>query len=98
MEKGTISEDWFNNIYVDRFLLELFNNKKSLEELIYLRDLSFKEDVELICYCTNEKLCHRSIIIGILQGTKALVSENIEDYSYYSEKFKLLKTLSRYSF
>lgn len=75
----------FESCYVPRFLQEIKYNTKAKQLLNYLYSNSFNKDILLVCFCTNEDLCHRSIIKGLLQGVKANVEST--DKSYYYDKY-----------
>lgn len=84
-DEGNWNESTFNSIYVPRFINELTQESKSKLKEIGGLDKQGK-NILLFCFCPNEKLCHRSIIAGILQGMKCNVNISI-DYSYYYDMF-----------
>lgn len=85
--KGMFNDDYFQNVYVPRFLKELSVNKKVLKLLKILCEESERKNIVLCCYCENEALCHRSIIAGILLGMGAMIDTEMS-YVRYFEMFK----------
>ena len=61
---GTIKSnkiDW--NQYRERFIVQMRDNPKSTELIHWLSRFENKNNnVTLICFCENEKSCHRSIV------------------------------------
>lgn len=84
-QAGNWNQEMFDTIYVPRFIDEFTKaGKDRLKELRALDKAG--KNIALFCYCTDEKMCHRSIIAGILQGMGCNV--NIEnDYSFYYKMF-----------
>ena len=76
----------FRSIYVPTFLKEMsdIGARKKLSELIEL-DRQGKR-ICLICFCHDETLCHRSIIVGILQYMGVQVQNVKGDYSKYGRR------------
>lgn len=87
---GTWSKEAFDTIYVPQFIKELKQNADAVEKLneIYRKSRDNK-NIALCCFCTDESICHRSIIGGLLQGVGANVIINA-DYSRYFEIYKQL--------
>ena len=84
-----LTEQTFQSEYVPRFLKEM-NNPIAREKLAYLwqADKSGKK-ICLVCFCTKESICHRSIIAGILQGSGAnVICDTDTDYSHYWTKYQ----------
>lgn len=79
----------FREIYVPQFLRELKANRDALDRLNEIYRSAKTQDIALYCFCTDESLCHRSIIAGLLQGVGSTVSAGA-DYSEYYEMFKSL--------
>ena len=83
---GTWDKECFKKQYVPRFLKEM----KSAEAKQALNNLYFKDkagkNILLVCFCTDETMCHRSIIIGLLQGVGANTNEN--DYRHFYKIYK----------
>jgi len=55
--------DW--NQYRERFIEEMIDNPKSIELIHWLskfEDHNNNKNITLICFCENEKNCHRSIV------------------------------------
>ncbi len=86
------SEEAFREMYVPRMLRELHapEARSRLNEL-YRRGRN-GERIAIACYCPVEKLCHRSIIAGLLQGVGAEVeTEWGRDYSDYYRLYREIK-------
>lgn len=80
---GTFGEDFFDHVYVPRFLKDLSTSDKALALLNELTKNSPDKNYYLGCYCENERLCHRSIIAGILKGMGATIDTKDEYLKYY---------------
>jgi uncharacterized protein YeaO (DUF488 family) len=55
--------DW--NQYRERFIVQMRDNPKSIELIHWLsrfENKNNKNNITLICFCENEKSCHRSIV------------------------------------
>ncbi len=64
--------------YVPTFIKEIKANPKALELIDELIELGEHKNIQLVCFCLNENLCHRSIIGGILMNrAKELGKENV---------------------
>lgn len=86
---GKWNMETFNSIYVPQFLSEIKENQYAKQCLNYLCEHSEKgERICLMCFCSNEELCHRSIIAGLLNGVGCDVSTDTgETYSSYYEQY-----------
>lgn len=84
-DSGNWNEDTFRTIYVPQFLNEMRGKiqQKLLNELF-----NTKKHICLVCFCSEEELCHRSIIGGMLQGAGLAVKGLGADYSYYYDWWK----------
>lgn len=80
---GRFGAEFFQKEYVPQFLKDLAENQEARKDLEYLCEKSRTEDIALGCYCENEKLCHRSIIAGILKGMGAQIEAEQEYLKYY---------------
>lgn len=78
----------FQEEYVPRFIEELAHREAAIQALnsLWKKDRNGK-NIALICFCTDEETCHRSIVGGILQGAKAHVEGLTKDYSAYYDLF-----------
>lgn len=89
-DKGDWNLETFSEIYVPQFLYEIKTNanaKKLLNE-IYIKQQT--KNVILTCFCSDENLCHRSIIAGLYQAIGVKVYGVDNDYSKYYETYKNL--------
>lgn len=86
---GIFGETYFQESYVPQFLTDLAKNQKALDQLEWLCQNGKQQDIILGCYCEEEKLCHRSIIAGILLGMGAEIDTK-KEYIKYFETFKRL--------
>lgn len=82
---GQFGKAYFQNVYVPRFLEDLAGNRTACGQLEYLRRVSGEKEIILCCYCEEEKLCHRSIVAGILLGMGAEIETKEEYRKYYGE-------------
>lgn len=89
VNKGTWNQSTFDKAYAPIFITQLQHSpyaNKVLDDL-YRKDDAGKR-ICLMCYCTNESMCHRSIIAGILQGMGCNVKiPTNSDYSRYYNQF-----------
>lgn len=85
--EGMFNDDYFQNVYVPRFLQELSVNKEALKLLKILCEESERKNIVLCCYCKNENLWHQSLIAGILLEMGAVIDTELS-YVRYFEKFK----------
>lgn len=88
--------DWesFQKVYVPQFLYELkYGDDHGYQYLneLYKMDKAGKK-IALVCFCEDERLCHRSIICGLLQAVRcdAIHDSNI-DYTMYYKMFNNIK-------
>ena len=82
--RGEWGEDAFANIYLPQFLKEMQDNEAK-KKLAYLFDADKTgKRIALLCFCPEEKLCHRSIIAGLLQGAGAEVKAQANYGRYFS--------------
>ena len=63
--KNQWNQETFDKIYTPRYLSEMTQPgpKAKLQELA---ELSKTQDILVVCYCTNENECHRSLIKKII--------------------------------
>lgn len=90
-QNGTWGRETFEKVYVPRFLREMTSEaaRSELNRLFQLDRAG--RHVTLCCFCTDESLCHRSIVAGLLQGAGAhVVLPSGADYSRYWEQYKAL--------
>jgi len=80
----------FDNIYVPSYLQQIRHDQQAIDLLNYLyRQDKAGKNICLACFCTDEDLCHRSIVAGLLQGVGAHVKTDTgKDYTEYYEIFK----------
>ena len=86
---GKWNLDSFTRVYLPEFLGEMQEGtaRGKLNEL-YAMDRDGKR-IALVCFCTDEELCHRSVIAGLLQGAGCkVVVPSGNDYSRYYELYK----------
>ncbi len=58
----------FDNEYVPRFIEYLHTNEQAKNKLNELFNLCKTKDILIVCFCVDERVCHRSIIAGLLQS------------------------------
>ena len=75
----------FRDIYLPQFLKEIRYSQEAARVLNKLvEDDKAGQIITLSCFCTDESICHRSIIAGLLQGAGANVTTDTgTDYSRY---------------
>lgn len=69
-KNGNWCWDIFKNNYVPEFLREM-NNPRCIALLNQLVADSHEKNIALCCFCPDEKLCHRSILGGVLKNMGA---------------------------
>lgn len=83
----------FQKIYVPQFLYDLRHNKAAIDKLnqLYKADKAGQR-ICLLCFCTDETMCHRSIIAGLLQAVGCDVRlESNADYRRYYDMFMTVR-------
>lgn len=84
----------FDRYYVPTFLQEMKSPEARAElNRLYWASERDNQKIALVCFCTQESLCHRSIIGGMLQGAGAYVEfENgcMRDYRSYYEAYRAM--------
>ena len=86
---GQWSAESFKNIYVPQFIYEMRRNDNARNKLneLFLADRAGK-NICLLCFCTDETLCHRSIVAGFLQGCGCnVITDAGKDYSRYYQLY-----------
>lgn len=90
-KQGRWSADTFKGVYVPQFLREMKSEAAcaKLNELYTASKAG--QRIALLCFCPDERLCHRSIIAGLLQGVGAEVKLNSgADYTEYYRQFAVI--------
>lgn len=90
---GQWNRESFQNIYVPKFLEGMVNSTEGAADK--LNELWQKDKaglrICLACFCTDEDMCHRSILAGLLQGAGcSVVTETGKDYSGYYAAYRTL--------
>lgn len=82
---GEWGEKAFREMYVPQFISEMKESAKAMSKLAELFDADKNgKKILLLCFCSDESLCHRSIIAGFLQGAGCnVVLDSNNDYSEY---------------
>lgn len=92
-DAGAWNADSFAREYVPAFIRQIKNDPAALA---HLADISARsaagERIALLCFCSDESLCHRSIIAGILRGAYGcdVRTERALDYTLYARYFQTL--------
>lgn len=87
---GNWNANTFATDYVPAFISQLRNDPEAINMLntLYQLDKAGK-NICLVCFCTDETMCHRSIIAGLLQAVGCnIVTETGNDYRKYYDLFK----------
>lgn len=91
--KGEWNDHAFINTYVNAFLRDLAVNQDAKDRLndLWLLDKQGKT-ILLVCVCQEERLCHRSILAGILHGVGCNVMSasgtSISKYDIYYDLYR----------
>lgn len=72
-EQGRWDQTAFDRFYVPRFLKDLSENPEGLALLRELKERSAQKEIALACFCEDERMCHRSIVGGILRNMGASI-------------------------
>ena len=86
---GMWNKDTFVKYFMDSYLIEIINNPQAKQELNELYKRSMKEKVAIACSCEDANLCHRSILVGLMQAVG--VNSVGEDYSPYWLRSRILE-------
>ena len=94
---NTWNKQAFDETYVPQFIHDFITNKTQtlpLMNQLYQMDKANKR-ICLLCFCTDETMCHRSIIAGLLQGVSCNVqTETGNDYTkYYDHYLRMRESL-----
>lgn len=86
---GEWSEKTFKDVYVPMFLAQM-RERGARDALNYLyRQDKAGKTVCLACFCPDERLCHRSIVAGLLQGCGCNVrTDTGESFAEYFAQFQ----------
>lgn len=87
--RGAWGPEAFRDTYVPQFLADLARNPAAAKALngLYRMDREGQAAV-LACFCPDERLCHRSIVAGLLQGVGCDVRfPSGADYSAYYQQY-----------
>lgn len=79
----------FKEMYLPQFVNEMKHSDEALAKLAYLFDADKAgKKICLLCFCSDESLCHRSIIAGFLQAAGCDVKlDTNNDYRKYYDLF-----------
>lgn len=91
------NERSFFSEYAPRFTKELIENEEAKFRLNQLWSLDRAgKTVLIVCSCAEEKLCHRSILAGILYGAGCnVITDNpVKDYLRFYDDYRIIE--SRY--
>lgn len=86
---GEWNADSFQKMYVPQFIREMKQSREAQEKINYLINADREgKNICLVCFCSNESLCHRSIIAGFLQAMGCHVQlDTNQDYRRYYDLF-----------
>lgn len=86
---GKWNADTFQTIYVPTFLREMKtpNAQAALNELI---TAGHTKNIAAVCFCTDQTLCHTSILAGILQYKGIEIKGAWQDYSGFGKLFETM--------
>ncbi len=85
--EGKWSKKAFEEKYVPLFLSEMVYSKKAIRKLRALAVRSHTEDIELVGITSNQNVCHRIILGGIIKGMGGNVApiSALDDNKYYDQ-------------
>lgn len=84
------NERTFQEEYVPAFLKQMCG-KEERNALNTIYKESKTKNIIAACFCDEEYLCHRSVVIGLLQGAGANIkTQENKDYSHYYRAYKAL--------
>lgn len=85
VQAGKWNKQMFDNWYVPQFIRELNEDQEAHSALKVLHDADRQgRKIGLCCFCTDETMCHRSIIAGILGNMGANIKTTTSsDYRHY---------------
>lgn len=86
LNNGVWNESTFRDFYTPQFLQEIAANLDARQALntLWRADKNGKR-IALVCSCSKEKLCHRSILAGLLMGVGATVEADRGYMKYYDQ-------------
>lgn len=93
-DEGKWNDAVFQNVIAPRYLLEIIQNNKITYPLLNHLHKASKEGkrIALLCYCSEECRCHRSVLAGLLKGTGSIVlTDEGLDYKQYYDLYNQLK-------
>lgn len=91
-DEGIWNEETFQEKYVPQFLNEMHGEEQKRFLNILFQKAQQKE-ILLLCFCPDETLCHRSIVLGLIQGVckeREIEYEENNDYSDYYVQYRKL--------
>lgn len=87
---GNWNYNTFQTVYVPTFLQEIKSSREAKDLLNALVKAERQnKHVALGCFCSDERLCHRSIIAGLLQGVGCTVRAQ-HDYSDFWSQYQAI--------
>ena len=92
-DRRTWGDEVFYMDYVPMFIHEMSTQEDSRDKLNELYRLDkMGKTILLVCACQEERICHRSILAGLLYGVgcnvKSSFGTNISQYGVYYEMYK----------
>ena len=64
---GVWNEQQFDTVYTPRFLKEM-ESSVARDRLALLKEKCKTKDILVVCFCDNERTCHRSLIRRLIEG------------------------------
>ena len=93
-KQGLWGAETFDRIYLPQFLREMCA-RPACDRLNELwRADKAGQDIALLCFCTEEELCHRSIVAGLLYGVGCQVrtlNGNGSEYARYYDMYRNIR-------
>lgn len=90
-KEGKWNADSFDKQYLPDFIKEMASSDVVVQRLNYLCKMDKEgKNICLLCFCKDERECHRSIVGGILQGAhrNVVFDDPNADYSKYYDMYR----------
>ena len=79
----------FEEIYVPKFLAEM-RQPRAQAALAKLHDMAMNANVAVACFCTDESMCHRSIVASLLAATGVAIRMKTPVNPRYAELYRAM--------
>ena len=93
-KQGRWGTETFEQVYLPLFLREMLTRPACDRRNELGRADKAGQNIALLCFCTEEELCHRSIVAGLLYGVGCQVrtlNGNGSEYARYYDMYRNLR-------